>query len=266
MGSISQRIKYYRKKRGLTMEEVASALGIRTDNYAKYESGMRTPKDERVIKLAKLFKTSYRNLIEGVENTFVGLLNRHAIGAVLGDVDGYDSFLSDMKSSKEAYDVVIAFWDKGADMLKQQDKVYYNTFIKNPDLRSLSSLYELYESLRDKNMNEPVQNESMPNEAENGYPSLDEEITTKWAFCVAAYRYLEANDLDSIIAAAKNYAVNIDPIQFFAIKVFVPYLSFIIETVEFCKNTTIDDFEIAFLFDALTPPEVNEEFAASDEE
>jgi hypothetical protein len=41
--------------------------------------------------------------------------------------------------------------------------------------------------------------------------------------------------------------------------VFVPYLSFIIDAVELCANTTIDDFEKAFLFYALTHPDEESE-------
>jgi len=53
--------------------------------------------------------------------------------------------------------------------------------------------------------------------------------------------------------------VHFDALQFFAVKVFVPYLSLVIDAVDLCINSTIDDFGIAFLFYALNPTEDDNE-------
>jgi hypothetical protein len=74
---------------------------------------------------------------------------------------------------------------------------------------------------------------------------------------------LERNDAIVITEEVEKLAGNIlehmGALQFFAVKVFVPYLSFIIDAVELCVNTTIDDFEKAFLFYALTHPDEKSE-------
>jgi len=92
---------------------------------------------------------------------------------------------------------------------------------------------------------------------------LEAVTTLKWAFCIAVTRYMRSTDGASIIdeaeALAGNVLEQINSLQFFAVKVFIPYLSFIIDAVELCMNTTIDDFEKAFLFYALTHPDEESE-------
>ncbi|GHU59298.1 hypothetical protein FACS1894133_5760 [Clostridia bacterium] len=228
MYNISQRIKYYRRKKGLTMDAIASALGIRTDNYAKYESGIRNPKDDRIIALSKILGVSYNALNEGVEQRFVDLLSRHAISAALGSVESFNAFYSDMKMSSEAYDVIAEFFNRGDCYFSANDTEYYCKYIENPNLDSMIAMYSAYKSHSEK--------------------------AEKWVFCTAVYNYLENNDTEMILREAGEKSGNLDPLQFFAINVFIPYLSFIIEAVDLCTNTTIDDFENAFLYDALTPP------------
>lgn len=247
MKRISQRIKHYRVKRGLTQEYVANELGIKIPNYVKYESGERTPKDDRLIKIAQILGVSYDALNEGIEQEFVGLLNRHAIGAVLGDIDGFEAFASDMESSAEAYSAVSKFLDGGAMILKESQPDYYHTLIEAPKLISLMGLYNAYKKHLDT-----VSGHVPDMKSSNGYPCLDVETTIKWAFCIAVRNYLEQNDVAEITSEAKQVSGNMDGFIFFATMVFVPYLSFIIDAVELCTNTVIDDFEIAFLHDALS--------------
>jgi len=268
MKTMAQRIKYYRNKKGLTQEAVADHLGIRTSNYARYESGERKPKDEKIIAMANFFDVSYDAIRTGIEREFAALLYRHAVSATLGEVDVFNSFLCDMDNSSEAYDVIRTFLDKGDENFKRHDKVYYEQFIETPDIKSLSSLYELYKNQLMSCINAEgcdAENEEGDVKEPNGYPSLGAETTTKWAFCVGAHNYLLNTNTEDIIREVENYSGNIEPLQFFAVKVFVPFISFIAETVEFCENTSIDDFEIAFLFDALTPP-ADEELDEDDED
>jgi hypothetical protein len=88
---------------------------------------------------------------------------------------------------------------------------------------------------------------------------LEPVTTIKWAFCIAARRYLERNDTSYIIDEAEKLAEDIlehfDVIQFLAVKVLIPYIALILNAVELCMNSNIDDFGKAFLFYALTPPD-----------
>jgi transcriptional regulator with XRE-family HTH domain len=257
MQNLAQRIKHYRKKKGLTQEAVASALDMRTENYAKYESGTRNPKEDKIIKLAKIFGISFSDLLDGIERLFVDLLNRHAIGAVLSDVDGFDAFLPDMEMSMEAYSVILDFYNKGTENFKKNNIEYYHKCVENPDLPTLISLYELYKEQLNMRVNNNII--VLPENEFDDIPSIDAETTTKWAFCIAVYNYLENNDTEDILNESENNSGCIEPLQFFALKVFVPYLSFLIDTVEMCQNTSINDFELVFLFDALTPSDKEDE-------
>ena len=64
MNSISRRIKHYRKKKRMTQAEVAAALGIRTDNYTKYEYGVRIPRDDRLTMKCQMGKEGRASLTQ----------------------------------------------------------------------------------------------------------------------------------------------------------------------------------------------------------
>lgn len=263
MNSISQRIKYYRRKKGLTQMDVASALGIRTDNYTKYESGARIPRDDRLVKLAKILGVSYDALNEGVEHAFVDLLNRHAISAVLSDAAAFESFACDMELSSEAYDVILEFFNRGAHNFLANDPAYYLKHMENPDLAALISLYDTYKRQCASGQDQPVSTQTAYKPY--GFDSINVHTKTKWAFCVAVRIYLENNDPESVLNEAGKISGNLDALQFFAVKIFVPYLSFIIDAVESCMNTTIDDFEKFFLLDTLTLPNDKDEHGEDSE-
>jgi|GEM_PF-2318070 len=264
MNSISQRIKYYRRKKGLTQMDVASALGIRVDNYTKYESGARVPRGDRLIKLAQILGVSYDALNEGVEREFAGLLNRHVISAVLGDAAAFESFTSDMNLLSEAYYVILEFFNRGAHYFVANDAPYYRKHIESPDLAALIALYDTYKKQYGADPEEQIGDQSA-NESV-AIASLSACTTTKWAFCIAVKIFLESNDTGSILNEAGKISGDLDALPFFAVKVFVPYLSFIIDAVESCTNTTMDDFETAFLFDALTLPNGEDEYCDESED
>lgn len=64
-------IRYLRKKRGYTQEELASKLGVSQASIANYESGKILPETKNLIELASILKTSVDQLcrpIKGVED------------------------------------------------------------------------------------------------------------------------------------------------------------------------------------------------------
>ena len=257
MHEVSQRIKYYRKKNGLTQMDVAAKLGIRTDNYAKYESGARVPRADRLVKLAKIIGVSYDALNEGVEREFAALLSRHAVGAVVGESCSFTAFPSDMDASPEAYPAVAACMINGAHRFAGENPEFCGKYISAPTLAGLIALYGMYREQCEPNPPEPlitITTQTIPVKI-----TMEPASAYKWAFCIAVYRYLEKNNAFNITEEAEKIAGGVlehmDALQFFAVKVFVPYLSFIIDAVELCENTTIDDFEKAFLFFALTHPD-----------
>lgn len=247
MSSISQRIRYYRSKRGMTQSQVAAALGIRTDNYSKYESGVRVPRSDRLASLAEILGISYDALSEGIERKLADLLNWHAVCSVLGDVACFAAFSSDMETSGEAYRVIAEFLDKGEQKFAAHGGSLYTKYIENPTIPTLVAFFDMYLS------SDNSAAVSSLKEPDPVFEGLDISDLTKWIFCVAVRNYLNNNDTESILKEAETLSKDFEPLQVFAVKVFVPYLSFIIDTVEFCMNTNIDDFEIAFLHGALTP-------------
>lgn len=260
MSEIFTRIKHYRKKTGLTQAYVAEKLGIRVDNYSKYESGARVPRSDRLIKLSKILGVSYDALNEGVEREFAALLSRHAVGAVVSDSCSFTAFPLDMEVD-EAYPVVAECMNKGLHRFAGENPDFCGKYLSEPKLADLIALYEMYREQCDPNPPEPII--SITTRVIPVKTILEPATAYKWAFCIAAKRYLEQNDAIAISEEVEKLAGNalehMNALQFFAVKVFVPYLSLIIDAVELCMNTTIDDFEIAFLFYALTPPEDDDE-------
>jgi transcriptional regulator with XRE-family HTH domain len=258
MGSVSQRIRYYRNKRGLTQTEVATALGIRTDNYSKYESGARVPRDDRLVRLAKILGVSFDALNEGVERGFADLLHSHAVGVIVGDSGSFSAFALDMEQSVEAYSVISHFFNKGEHKFAAENAQFYQKYMAQPGVVGLIALYDLYKEECDVGTAEQTADSPCRVHYQLDY-HLDAATSLKWAFCVAVNKYMDRNSLVTIMDETEelmgDLVDQIGVLQFFAVKVFVPYLSMIIDAVELCMNTKMDDFEKAFLFYALTPPD-----------
>jgi len=258
MHEISQRIKYHRKKSGLTQMDVSAKLGIRTDNYAKYESGVRVPRADRLVKLAKILGVSYDALNEGVERGFADLLKSHAINIIIGDSGSFSAFSSDMESSAEAYPVVDGFFTMSEHKFVANNAAFYKKYMAEPTLAGLIALYEMYSDQSNPGAPEEIDGISLKLKYRPDH-QLEAVTSLKLAFCVAVTRYLKHTDGASIIDESEKIAgdvlEHINALQYFAVKVFVPYLSFIIDAVDLCADTTIDDFEKAFLFYALTHPD-----------
>jgi transcriptional regulator with XRE-family HTH domain len=232
------------------MEEVAAQLGIRMDNYAKYESGLRSPKSDRLTAIAQILGVSYNDLTIGVEREYIDLLQGHAMSAALGNVDTFECFTSDVESSAEVNDTIQRLYEDISEAFAANHTDFYNQYITAPDLAALITLYDNYWALLD---DEAGQERSLTKMELDYYAGhLDDRTTAKLAFCIAVNNYLEqANDAGSILDEAEKFAVNITPLQFFAVKIFIPYLDLIVDALELCMNTNINDFVNAFLYSAL---------------
>lgn len=55
---IKEKIKKARMKAGLTQKQVAEKLNILQPQYARWENGTRTPKNDTLEKLAEIFNTT----------------------------------------------------------------------------------------------------------------------------------------------------------------------------------------------------------------
>lgn len=56
------KLEHYRKKQGLTQEEVANKLNISVMSYYRYESGKRKPDVAIALKLEKVLHATTRQL------------------------------------------------------------------------------------------------------------------------------------------------------------------------------------------------------------
>lgn len=63
--SLSTTLKYFRKKAGLTQEQISKTLGVTRSSYAYYENGKSEPKLEVLQKIAALYNISLETLING---------------------------------------------------------------------------------------------------------------------------------------------------------------------------------------------------------
>lgn len=55
---LKEKLKKARMKTGLTQKQVAEKMGITQQQYAKWESGIRNPKNDTLDKLADIFNTT----------------------------------------------------------------------------------------------------------------------------------------------------------------------------------------------------------------
>jgi len=62
--SLGNRIRFIRKTRGLTLDEVAKRCGIFKSNLSKIEKGQRNPTTDTLEKIAKALQCSIRDFFE----------------------------------------------------------------------------------------------------------------------------------------------------------------------------------------------------------
>jgi transcriptional regulator with XRE-family HTH domain len=251
---MAQRIKYYRKKSGVTIEKVADALGMQSPNYLKYESGERNPKDDKLLALSKLFDIPYSTLHYGVEQEFIDLLYAHSIGAILNEFEGFCAFQDDVSHNNEAYEIITDTFKKGEILFLTQKPEFYNKYLAEPNLKTIIELHSILRQYETEEI--CVENDDDFLEAIKLKYKLDEQTIYKLAFCIAVWKYLFEYDGDTALAEAKDMTDEniLSPLQYFAVKAIVPCLAYIISAVDLTKETNISDFELAFLYDAITPP------------
>lgn len=64
MQRLGEKIRFLRKRRGLTVKSLATALGFPSHSYiSEIETGKKTPSTEMIIKLADLFHVSVDQLV-----------------------------------------------------------------------------------------------------------------------------------------------------------------------------------------------------------
>ena len=274
--SLHKRIKFYREERGLTQENVAAALGIKVPNYAKYESGERNPKQDRIIELAKIFGVGYSNLLIGEERIVVDLLNSHIRSAVVGNLDSFNSFTSDLSHHYEGIfrhiNNCLSVWDEA---IKNRYSEFHRNFLDEPNLSSLVELSKRYKIADEFNSHyyemHGIQREMLTEQQKFNDNELDDRTMYKMAFCIAAEKYIDLSEdgsfsSDFIFSEVRNYLEkhkmnDMEALQSFAVLVFVPFLALILDSLEFItdNDSNITDFANAFLYYSLTPDEVEAE-------
>ena len=77
--SIGERIRYFRRLKGLTQRELGMALGFPRGSadvrLAQYETGTRSPKGELTLELARVLEVSPRALTVPATDSPVGLMH-----------------------------------------------------------------------------------------------------------------------------------------------------------------------------------------------
>ena len=73
---LGEKIKLVRKHRGLTQRELGERLhldGNAANRIAQYESGFRTPKEDRIQEIARVLNVRKENFLQGQKMTAVGV-------------------------------------------------------------------------------------------------------------------------------------------------------------------------------------------------
>ena len=61
--TMGERIRYYRKLKGLTQNDVAIEVGLKPAAISKYEKNLREPKPKVLRIMADLFETTVDNIV-----------------------------------------------------------------------------------------------------------------------------------------------------------------------------------------------------------
>lgn len=73
--NISRLMKYFRKAKGMSQEELSNAAGINLSTIKKYEVGLRNPKYEQLEKIASALDINVSNFYETEINTIGDLIS-----------------------------------------------------------------------------------------------------------------------------------------------------------------------------------------------
>ena len=66
-----ERIKTFRKHKGLTQKELAERMGVAPQTLAQWENNLRNPKYETLNRIAKELEISYLDLVEDADDMIV---------------------------------------------------------------------------------------------------------------------------------------------------------------------------------------------------
>ncbi|HSH25725.1 MAG TPA: RstR family transcriptional repressor [Massilibacterium sp.] len=111
---LSKRLKYLRKKKGLSQQNMADFLGISRQGYGKYEDGKSEPDNKSLVKLAKYFGVSTDWLLGRDEEDAEEQERIDMIDKIISITDKYpdmglafnDLFNMDAKDLKEVYEFI----------------------------------------------------------------------------------------------------------------------------------------------------------------
>ena len=109
---LPQNLVFFRKRAGLTQQQVADMLNINRTTYTKYETGSSEPGIEIIKRLAEIFDTDVSMLLEG---------DRSPLDAAVSD-----SFDDDMIFDKDIKEL-ISFYN----LLGKEEKEKVKEFIKD---------------------------------------------------------------------------------------------------------------------------------------
>lgn len=70
---IGNKIKYYRKKQGMTQDQLAEKLGLGKGTISNYESGYRTPQQDRLFELAEILEVNINDLFPPTKKNKEGI-------------------------------------------------------------------------------------------------------------------------------------------------------------------------------------------------
>lgn len=93
-------LKYLRKSRSLTQQELADVLGISRQGYAKYENDLGEPDISTLIKLADYFDVSVDSIIGRASNN--DILNTAKLSSFYNEL---------LQSDDESIDKIITIWN-----------------------------------------------------------------------------------------------------------------------------------------------------------
>ena len=62
--SIGEKIKYYRKQKGMTQQELAASVGVANTTITGYEKGNREPNAPMIIKIARALGVTGDDLLD----------------------------------------------------------------------------------------------------------------------------------------------------------------------------------------------------------
>jgi transcriptional regulator with XRE-family HTH domain len=111
---LKENLKTLRKKNGITQQEIAEYLGIDTTSYGRIERGVRNLSADRLELIAKFYKVSVNNLLEGI-NTVESTAQKQ---------NSENDFLEYLKQENQFLRNSIASKDKQLDFLIELNKEY----------------------------------------------------------------------------------------------------------------------------------------------